>query len=133
MGVVINEINEKGVFALVLQPYQKPGEKLELAEATNSLSFVFGIVANELIELNLPHTLLISDDGQSIYVCVREFSTPTNRYGWLEFAGVIPACDEKGFEIKEEEIITKKKELTVDAKSLELLKSNIKKHLSKFI
>jgi hypothetical protein len=93
VGVVVNEITEQGVFALVLRPYQKPGEKLELAEVTNSLSFVFGIVANELIELNLPHTLLISDDGQSIYVCVREFSTLTNRYGWLEFTGVIPSFD----------------------------------------
>ena len=34
-------------------------------------------------------------------------------YGWLEFAGVVTVADEKDYGIKEEEIIEKKKKLSI--------------------
>ncbi len=100
---------------------------------TNSLSFVFGIVVNELIELNVPHNVLISDNGETIYIMIRDFSNQGNLYAWLEFAGVVVVHDEKDYEIKEAEILAKKKSLSIDKATINLLKSNIKKHLSKFI
>lgn len=43
--------------ALVLSPV---GENLDSSEVASSLSFVFGIIANELIELCIPHNVLFS-------------------------------------------------------------------------
>ena len=58
---------------------------MEFAEVTNSLSFVFGIIVNELIELSLPHNILLTNNGSTIYIFVRDFvdTKSKNRYGWL--------------------------------------------------
>jgi hypothetical protein len=64
------------------------------------LAFVFGIIANELIEMNIPHNLLITDDGQSIYIFLRGFCSNNNLCSWLDFAGVAVAFDEKDFNMK---------------------------------
>lgn len=131
MGIEIGEIVSEGRQALVLSPYSK--EPIEYAEMTNSLSFVFGIIVNELIELSIPHNLLITEDGHCIYIFIRDFCLPDNRYGWMEYSGVVAVPNEKEFAISEEYIIEKKKKLFVDNTSIELLKNNIKKHLSKFL
>jgi hypothetical protein len=80
----------------------------------SSLSFVFGIVANELIELCIPHNILFSEK---------------HLYGWLEFSGIIPVDNENDFQLKEEEILARKKELKIDPKLVEALKKNITKNL----
>lgn len=64
------------------------------------MSFVFGIVANELIELCIPHNVLISENGNKIYIMLREFASDKALYGWLEFSGVIPVDNEGDFGMK---------------------------------
>lgn len=99
----------------------------------SSLSFVFGIVVNELIELCIPHNILFSENGNSIFIMIREFASEKNLYGWLEFAGVVPVDSEAAFAIKEEEILQAKKLLRVDQKLVDALKKNISKNLEGFI
>jgi hypothetical protein len=92
--VQIGEISVDGTFAFVLQAHQdNQNSPQEFSEVTNSLSFVFGILINELMELNLPHNLLITDDGRTIFVFVRDFGSKDNLYGWLEFSGAVPVKD----------------------------------------
>jgi hypothetical protein len=98
-----------------------------------SLSFVFGIVVNELIELCIPHNILFTENGSRIIIMVREFSSEKTLFGWLEFAGVIPVDSENSYGLKEEEILKAKKELRVDQKHMEALKKNITKNLDSFI
>jgi hypothetical protein len=50
--------------------------------------------------LNIPHNLLITDDGQSIYIFIRDFCSNHCTYGWMEFSGVIATCDEKDYNMK---------------------------------
>lgn len=95
----------------------------------SSLSFVFGIVANELIELCIPHNILFSDNGSKIYLIFREFASEKHLYGWLEFSGVIPVDNDNDYQLKEEEILARKKELKIDPKLVEALKKNITKNL----
>jgi hypothetical protein len=92
------------------------GENLEPCEVASSLSFVFGIIANQLIELCIPHNVLFTDKGQKIWVLLREFADAKNPYSWLEYCGVIPVDNEALFGIKEEEILAVKKSLRVDPK-----------------
>lgn len=87
MGVKIEELDSSVGQALVLSPL---GEQLEPSEVASSLSFVFGIVVNELIELCIPHNILFTENGNKIYIMMREFASEKNLYGWLEFAGVVP-------------------------------------------
>jgi len=67
----------------------------------SSLSFVFGIIVNELIELCIPHNILFTDKGNKIYIILREFGEGKTCYGWMEFSGVIPLTQEAEFELKE--------------------------------
>jgi hypothetical protein len=59
------------------------GENNEASEVASSLSFVFGIIANELIELCIPHNILFTENGSKIYIIVREFACEKNLLGWL--------------------------------------------------
>lgn len=106
---------------------------MDASEVASSLSFVFGIIANELIELCIPHNVLFSDNGNKIYVIVREFADGKSPYGWLEFCGVVGVESEGAFEVKEEEILAVKKQLRVNEKLLEALKRNISKNLEGFV
>ena len=54
---------------------------------------MFGIITNELMELNIPHSVLISDNGKTIYIFVRDFNSAKVNYGWLEFSGVAVVAD----------------------------------------
>ncbi len=54
--------------AFVLSPL---GENKEPSQVANSMSFVFGLMVNELIELCIPHNVIISDNGYDIYIIVR--------------------------------------------------------------
>ena len=106
------------------------GENLDASEVASSLSFVFGIIANELIELCIPHNILFSDKGSRIYVMLREFGEGANCFGWLEYSGVVPA---HGAGVKEEDILGAKKQLRVPGKLLESLKRSVGKNLDHFI
>ena len=62
---------------------KKGEEEIEFAELTTSLSFAFGVISNELMELNIPHNILFTDNGKTIYIFVRDFCHPKANYGWL--------------------------------------------------
>lgn len=109
------------------------GEGLDASEVASSLSFVFGVITNELIELCIPHNILFSDRGNRIYIIVREFSNPKALFGWLEFCGVYPVEGEAGFGVKEEEILEMKRGLRVEKKLIETLKKNVGRHLDNYI
>jgi hypothetical protein len=94
---------------------------------------VFGIVVNELIELCIPHNILFSENGNRIFILIREFASEKSLYGWLEFSGVVAVESENNYNLKEEEILKQKKELRVDQKHIEALKKNISKNLESFI
>lgn len=80
VGVKIEEMDSPMGQALVLSP---TGENFEPSEVASSLSFVFGIVVNELIELCIPHNILFSENGNRIFIMMREFASSTNLFGWL--------------------------------------------------
>lgn len=52
------------------------------------MSFVFGLIVNELLESNIPHNIVICDGGYSIYIIPRKFQTEKNMAAWLQFAGI---------------------------------------------
>jgi hypothetical protein len=89
---------------------------------------VFGLVANELIELCIPHNVVFCENGERIYIILREFGEEKQNYGWLEFSGVAWV----DYETKEEEIVKVKEGMRLEKGHLEVLKKNIARHLDAY-
>ena len=47
------------------------------------MSFVFGLIANELIELSIPHNVFFTDNGNTIYIIFRDFGDGVDNFGFL--------------------------------------------------
>ena len=62
------------VKTLVLSPdIGETNEETSLEDAQEALAHTTGIVLNYFIDQNIPHNLLIADDGMTIYVIPRKF------------------------------------------------------------
>lgn len=49
------------------------GEEPSLEEAQEALAHTAGIVLNYLIDQNIPHNILIADEGMTLYIIPRKF------------------------------------------------------------
>jgi hypothetical protein len=61
---------------LVLSPdidEAKEGEEASLEDAQEALAHTAGIVLNYLIDMNIPHNILITDEGMTLYIIPRKF------------------------------------------------------------
>jgi len=59
---------------LVLSPdIDGNNEDTSLEDAQEALAHTAGIVLNYLIDLNIPHNLLVADEGMTIYIIPRKF------------------------------------------------------------
>lgn len=56
---------------LVLSPEVK--EETQQEDAQEALAHTAGIVLNYLIDQNIPHNILIADDGMTLYIIPRKF------------------------------------------------------------
>jgi len=84
VGVVVEELLDE-VKGFVLTPLD---DKAEQSAIFSSLSFVFGLIVNSLLEQNIPHNVILTNGGHTIYILPRKFQTESNKAGWVEFAGV---------------------------------------------
>ena len=75
--VRFGELPDWPLKTLILSPdvdgVNENGEELSLEDAQEALSHTAGIVLNYLIELNIPHNILIADEGMTIYIIPRKF------------------------------------------------------------
>ena len=60
------------VKTLVLSP-ETDGENTSLEDGQEALAHAAGVVLNHLIDKNIPHTLLIAEEGMTIYIIPRKF------------------------------------------------------------
>ena len=97
MGVIIEELPEYPVKSLAIRPYDI---NADIGDIYSSLSFVAGAITNILLEKNIPHNLLISDKGTTIYIIPRTYEKEIHedkiRCTWLECSGVA-ICRNKKF------------------------------------
>jgi hypothetical protein len=61
------------VRTLVLSPDISPDAETSLEDAQEALAHAAGVVLNHFIDKNLPHNLLIADEGMTIYLIPRKF------------------------------------------------------------
>lgn len=72
-GVRFGEVTGWPVRTLILSPDITADSEASLEDAQEALSHTAGVVLNFLIDKNIPHNLLIADEGMTIYIIPRKF------------------------------------------------------------
>jgi len=115
------------VRAFVLKPFE---EKAELADIYSSLSFVAGTITNYLLEKEIPHNLLFSDNGQTIYIIPRQHENSHKnesiKCAWFEIAGLVLCRDEEFYNKVDKNIFEEvlKKEVSLSEADFNVLKDD---------
>ena len=71
-GVRFGELNNWPVRTLLLSPEVGTGEET-LDDAQEALTHAAGVVINHMIEANIPHNILVADEGMTMYIIPRKF------------------------------------------------------------
>lgn len=71
-GVRFGEVLGWPMQTLLLSPHIED-ENTELEDAQEALAHAAGVVLNHLIEANIPHNILIADEGMTMYIIPRKF------------------------------------------------------------
>lgn len=72
-GVRFGEVLNWPLYTLVLSPDTNTGTEISLEDAQEALSHTAGVVLNYMIDKNIPHNLLIADEGMTMYIIPRKF------------------------------------------------------------
>ena len=72
-GVRFGEVEGWPVRTLVLSPDISSESEVSLEDAQEALAHVAGVVLNYMIDKNIPHNLLVSDEGMTLYIIPRKF------------------------------------------------------------
>lgn len=132
------------VHTLVLSPdvsNQEGGAEQEasLEDAQEALAHAAGVVLNHLIDRNIPHNILIADDGMTLYIIPRKFDLliegVTFFTSFESLCGVIKCKTESGYKTIKQDDICKRLSTSVSLKDSEFatLKSElVEKFLSEY-
>lgn len=71
-GVRLGELVGWPLRTLLLSP-NIDDENTSLEDAQEALAHMAGVVLNHMIEANIPHNILVADDGMTLYVIPRRF------------------------------------------------------------
>lgn len=71
-GVRFGELVGWPVQTLLLSPNIED-DSTELEDAQEALAHAAGVVLNHLIEANIPHNILVADEGMTMYIIPRQF------------------------------------------------------------
>ena len=72
-GVRFGEIQGWPVKTIVLSPDIGQESDASLEDAQEALAHAAGVVLNYLIDKNIPHNILIADEGMTLYIIPRKF------------------------------------------------------------
>ena len=71
-GVRFGEVFNFPMRALLISP-MIDSEDTSLEDAQEALAHCCGVVLNQLIDSNIPHNLLVADEGMTVYIIPRKF------------------------------------------------------------
>lgn len=150
IGVSFYITEDWPVRTFVIKPHKKesesnehdPSDSLgsptlgETTDGTTSVAHAVGVLLNILIDNNIPHNLLIAEQGEAVYVIPRKFDLLINAANFStefnDLCGLIKCKDEKTFETITEAQYEKflKKEVALDNDSFVKVRDEL---ISKFV
>lgn len=124
------------VRTLVLSPDIAPDSDTSLEDAQEALAHAAGVVLNHLIDKNIPHNLLIAEEGMTIYIIPRKFDLliegVTFSTSYETLCGVIKCKTEAGYKAAKQEDLCKRLSTAVSLKDSEF--TTLKKEImTKFL
>lgn len=97
--MIIEELLHYPVRGIVLKPIE---ENADLGDTFSSLSFVAGTITNYLLEKSIPHNIIFSDVGTTVYIIPRQhednYKTKAMKSAWLELSGLIVCRDAETYD-----------------------------------
>lgn len=128
IGIEFYITEEWPVKTFVIKPLKKETEENkegentlgDTADPTASVAHAVGVLLNILIDKNIPHNLLIAEQGETVYVLPRKFDLLINAANFStefnDLCGLVKCKDEKTFESLTEDQYQKflKKEVSLD-------------------
>jgi hypothetical protein len=111
------------VRTLVLSPDISPEAETSLEDAQEALAHAAGVVLNHLIDKNLPHNLLIADEGMTLYLIPRKFDLliegVTFFTSFESLCGVVKCKTEAGYKSLKQDEACKRLSTAVSLKEAE--------------
>jgi hypothetical protein len=111
------------VHTLLLSPDIAPDSDTSLEDAQEALAHAAGVVLNHLIDKNIPHNLLIADEGMTIYIIPRKFDLliegVTFFTSFESLCGVVKCKTEAGFKTIKQDELSKRLQSAVSLKDTE--------------
>lgn len=71
-GVRFGEVLNFPIKALLISP-DITSDDTSLEDAQEALSHACGVAINLMIDLNMPHNILVTDEGMTVFVIPRKF------------------------------------------------------------
>lgn len=94
VGIILEELVDYPVHCIILKPVQRD---VDISEITEALGNVAGMILSHLIEQDVPHSLMISDEGAAIYIFLRKRQVEKTEtlVGFLELSGALKIINEE--------------------------------------
>ena len=131
-AVRFGEIPGWPVKTLILSPdIDESNEEASLEDAQEALAHTAGIVLNYLIDMNIPHNILIADEGMTLYIIPRKFDLLIENVSFFTsfetLCGFIKFKTEKAYTSSTNESITEqlKESVSVGEEDFERMKTEL--------
>lgn len=127
------------VRTLLLSPDTSSDDEVSLEDAQEALAHAVGVVLNHLIDKNIPHNLLIADEGMTVYIIPRKFDLLIEGVNFFtsfeSLCGIVKCKNEAAYKNMRQEEICKRLSTGVSLKDSEfaaLKKELMDKFLSEY-
>lgn len=127
------------VRTLLLSPDTSSDDEVSLEDAQEALAHAVGVVLNHLIDKNIPHNLLIADEGMTVYIIPRKFDLLIEGVNFFtsfeSLCGIVKCKNEAAYKNMRQEEICKRLNTGVSLKDSEfaaLKKELMDKFLSEY-
>jgi hypothetical protein len=127
------------VRTLLLSPDTSGDGEVSLEDAQEALAHAVGVILNHLIDKNIPHNLLIADEGMTVYIIPRKFDLLIEGVNFFtsfeSLCGIVKCKNEAGYKNMKQEEICKRLNTGVSLKDSEfntLKKELMEKFLSEY-
>lgn len=138
-GVRFGEVVGWPVKTLVFSPEITNESEATLEDAQEALAHTIGVVLNYFIDKNIPHNILIADEGMTMYVVPRKFDLLIDNVSFFTsfetLCGFVKCKSEQAYKTLKADELNKRLQSAVSLKDQEfdtIKKDLIEKFLSEY-
>ena len=109
-GIRFGEVLNYALKALLISP-DIVNDDTSLEDAQEALAHACGVVINHLIDQNIPHNVLVTDEGMTVYVIPRKFDMMIENIGFFtsveSVCGFVKFKNQQSYDTTDESLLQK--------------------------